>query len=284
MGISVYANGMGLFHKSSGGSGKAFPDVCLSPPPPPTGPVPIPYPNSLQASDLTKGTKTVKIQGSETAIEDGSYVSTSSGDEGGTQGGSVVTHKTKGKGYFTLWSFDVKAEGKGVDRHGDPMGQNCASTPPSAADIMAMVAVAVREALYPEEPCAEAYDSEVHHRFSMTPVQYGRVANGPCWTCGSTSPLGNNPPGTGGTPIPNTGTPPAAFTPDHEPPMMVRWYAGGCHDYDPNNEAAWIRDFRDPRRVFPHCAQCSDGQGGLSWESQDLAARHAELLSGSILY
>ena len=36
-------------------------DVCLSPPPPPTGPVPVPYVNMLSASDLTKGSKSVKI-------------------------------------------------------------------------------------------------------------------------------------------------------------------------------------------------------------------------------
>src|SRR5260370_41706280 len=102
MSNSVYANGMGFFHKNSGGSGKAFPDVCLSPPPPPAGPPPIPYPNSLQAADLTKGSKTVKIQDSETALQDSSYISTSTGDEGGTQGGNVLTHKTKGKGLCML--------------------------------------------------------------------------------------------------------------------------------------------------------------------------------------
>src|SRR5579859_4319604 len=114
MGCTVFANNDGFFSKNSGGSGKAFPDVCLSPPPPPAGPVPIPYPNMLQASDLTQGSTTVKIDGAPTALEDSSFVSTSSGDEAGTQGGNVVTHQTKGKGYFMLWSFDVKVEGKGV--------------------------------------------------------------------------------------------------------------------------------------------------------------------------
>ena len=69
MSCTVFANDDGFFHKGSGGSSKAYPDVCLSPPPPPTGPVPVPYPNRLSASDLTDGSRTVKIQGKETALE-----------------------------------------------------------------------------------------------------------------------------------------------------------------------------------------------------------------------
>lgn len=269
MGNTVYAGGKGLFHKNSGGSGKAFPDVCLSPPPPPAGPLPIPYPNSLQASDLTSGSKSVKVQGAETALEDASNISTSMGDEGGTQGGNVVTHKTKGKGYFMLWCFDVKVEGKGVDRHGDPIGQNCASSPMGAADIMAMVNEAVLEAINPTEPCTTAYDSDTH-RHSMVKAQYDAVAAGPCWQCQSTSPLGND---ASGSPIPSG--PDDAFTPDHQPPVMIRWYAGGCH----MTASQWKSDFQDEDQVFPHCRQCSNGQGGLSAESTDLAARHAELAS-----
>ena len=100
MAHTVFANGDGLFHKGSGGSGKAFPDVCLSPPPAPTGPVPVPYPNIADAGDLSEGSSTVKVNGEPTALEDKSYVSTSSGDEAGNQGGNVVTHKTKGKFSF----------------------------------------------------------------------------------------------------------------------------------------------------------------------------------------
>lgn len=39
MGLSVFAENLGLFHKGSGGKGVAPGDVCLSPPPPPTGPM-----------------------------------------------------------------------------------------------------------------------------------------------------------------------------------------------------------------------------------------------------
>src|SRR5687768_7007249 len=110
MSCTVFANSNGLFHKGSGGKGVAAADVCLSPPPPPAGPVPVPYVNSLSAADLADGSKTVKIQSEPTALEDQSNISTSTGNEAGTQGGSVITHKTKGKGYFTTWSHDVKIE------------------------------------------------------------------------------------------------------------------------------------------------------------------------------
>jgi hypothetical protein len=51
----------------------------------------------IESSDLASGSTTVKLQGNPTALEGQSYVSTSTGDEGGTQGGNVITHKTKGK-------------------------------------------------------------------------------------------------------------------------------------------------------------------------------------------
>ena len=126
MGLTVFAENMGLFHKGSGGKAVAPGDVCLTPPPPPAGPLPVPYVNNVSAGDLAKGSKTVKVDGEETALEDASEVTTSVGNEPATQGGNVITHKTKGKGYFTLWSHTVKIEGKGVCRHGDPMGQNAA--------------------------------------------------------------------------------------------------------------------------------------------------------------
>jgi uncharacterized Zn-binding protein involved in type VI secretion len=125
MSCTVFAENMGLFHKGSGGKGVAPADVCLSPPPPPGGPQPVPYVNNLSASDLANGSQTVKIQGEPTSLEDSSFIALSTGDEGGVQGGNVVTHRIKGKGYFKLWSFTVKVEGKGVCRHGDMMGQNC---------------------------------------------------------------------------------------------------------------------------------------------------------------
>jgi Domain of unknown function (DUF4150) len=283
VGCTVFANGQGFFHKSSGGSGKAFPDVCLSPPPPPTGPVPVPYNNLLNASDLTEGSQTVKIQGSPTALENQSYVTTSSGDEGGTQGGNVLTHKTKGTGYFMLWSFDVKVEGKGVCRHDDPMGQNCAShTPLGAADIKAKVEAAWRKALDPEIPCEQAYNSDTHHG-KTTKSQKRKVAAGPCWQCGSPSPAGwATPPA---PPNPGVPAPPGGknFIPDHVPPLVARWYSGECYGAnDPAGERAWNRKRSYDSAVEPHCHSCSNSQGQFSEISQTLADIHARLVDQGI--
>src|ERR1035438_6844474 len=99
MAHTVFANGDGLLHKGSVGSAPAGPAVLARRPPAPTGPIPVPYPNIAEASDLSEGSTTVKVNGESTALEDSSYVSTSSGDEAGNQGGNVVTHKTKGKAY-----------------------------------------------------------------------------------------------------------------------------------------------------------------------------------------
>jgi hypothetical protein len=135
MALTVFAEKMGFFHKGSGGIGVAPLDVCLSPPP---GPVPIPYTNVLFAKDLIKGSKTVRIDGEPTFLEDVSETSTSIGDEGGTLGGSVVTGVILGKGYFMVWSMTIQIEGLGVCRHGDMMGQNSASSPPSSIDAAAL--------------------------------------------------------------------------------------------------------------------------------------------------
>ncbi len=135
MPLTVFAEKMGFFHKGSDGKGIAPLDVCLSPPP---GPVPIPYTNVLFAKDLIKGSRTVRIDGEPTFLEDHSETSTSIGDEGGTLGGSVVTGVILGKGYFMVWSMTVQIEGLGVCRHGDMMGQNSASAPPSSIDAAAI--------------------------------------------------------------------------------------------------------------------------------------------------
>ncbi len=146
MALTVFAEKMGFFHKGSAGIGIAPLDVCLSPPP---GPVPIPYTNVLFAKHLVKGSKTVRIDGEPTFLEDYSETSTSIGDEGGTLGGSVVTGVILGKGYFMVWSMTVQIEGLGVCRHGDMMGQNSASAPPSSIDAAALANHSVVKAPMP---------------------------------------------------------------------------------------------------------------------------------------
>lgn len=256
MGCTVFANSNGLFHKGSGGKGVAFPDVCLSPPPPPTGPVPTPYTNKISASDLTKGSKKVKIQGNPTALKDHSKIKTSVGNEAATQGGGVITHKTKGKAVATFWSLTVKIEGKNAVRHGDPAGQNCTTPPYNGLDTrLNVVKAALKEAKDPDEPCEKKYGKKARHS-SPTKAQKKHVNKKPppprCWECGKTSKK--------------------KMVADHQPPCVVQYYAGGCHEESKskseNKHRAWCRS---EKAVKPHCRDCSSSQGG-----------HMSKLSGSL--
>lgn len=118
---TVYANGRSILHK---GHGKthicAVPDVCKTPSP--AGPVPIPYVNLAQDSDLTDGAKNTQIEGNPITLKS-SKLSTSSGDEPGTAGG-VISSKNKGVLTWTLYSFDVQVEGQGVVRFTDAAMHN----------------------------------------------------------------------------------------------------------------------------------------------------------------
>lgn len=282
MGNSVYAEGMGFFHKGSGGKGVAPGDVCLSPPPPPAGPAPVPYVNMLQASDLAQGSRTVKIQGEPTALENASHVSTSTGNEAGTQGGGVVTHKTKGKGSFKLWSFVVKAEGKGVARHGDTMEQNTASPVPNCIDAQAMVDFRILLDDKHKVPCDEDY-SPSKHRPDITDEQYDQCLGGPCWECAKDP---SSDPGVWDTLVDevigegddrtsmmvdrdrdkvhsrsysdDNGNFVEGFTPDHQPPLVVAWLMGGCH----LGPEEFKRVMSDRDRVIPHCRKHYQSQGG----------------------
>ena len=109
----VYANGRSILHKGSGNTHtSAAPDVCKVPTP--GGPVPTPFVNSAQDAMLTKGSKSVTINGQPVALTD-SELSVSSGDEPGTAGG-LISSKFKGKMAWGSGSVDVKVEGKGVVR------------------------------------------------------------------------------------------------------------------------------------------------------------------------
>lgn len=112
----VFANGRSIIHKGSGNTHtSAAPDVCKVPTP--GGPVPTPFVNSAQDSMLTKGSKSVTINGHPVALTD-SELSVSSGDEPGTAGG-LISSKFKGKMAWGSGSVDVKIEGKGVVRYLD---------------------------------------------------------------------------------------------------------------------------------------------------------------------
>ncbi|MDI3337551.1 DUF4150 domain-containing protein [Defluviimonas aestuarii] len=263
MGNSVYAENMGFFHKASGGKGVAPGDVCLSPPPPPAGPVPVPYVNMLQASDLAQGSKTVKIMGTPTALENASHVSTSTGNEAGTQGGGVVTHKTKGKGSFKLWSFVVKAEGKGVCRHGDPMEQNTASPLPNTVDLSAMVdfgKVVGKAAM--KADCPRDYDYSQDYT-PTTGAQRRAVQNQACWNCKKDraniarrvqTPENIRALARIDKKIARQKAGKVTMIADHQPPQKVAWEMGGCHA--PGKFADRMKDLP----VSPHCQAHSNQQ------------------------
>jgi uncharacterized protein DUF4150 len=127
---TTYANGLAISCKSSGNKVIAgFPDVCLSPPSPPAGPLPLPYPVSSNASDMTSGSTTVKISGDEIMLKDKSYYKKCTGDEAATKslGQGAVNHALSGKVYFVAWSMDVLVEGENVVRHLDMTTSNHAS-------------------------------------------------------------------------------------------------------------------------------------------------------------
>lgn len=129
MGVTIHVNGKSnsLVHKGSMGIAKStIPDVCKTPSP--GGPVPIPYPVIISmSSDLAKGTKTVKVDGGNSAAIKGSEFSRCNGDEPGTAGGVKSSTNMK-EATWILYSFDVKLEGKNACRLSDKMMMNHQNT------------------------------------------------------------------------------------------------------------------------------------------------------------
>ena len=124
MPCTVFVNGRGVVHETSGGLSTVFPDVCQTPTP--GGPVPMPYPNVSKSSDTAAGPTTVKVDDSMPMVKGAKYRVTS-GDEAGS-GGGVVSGTSKGEAEFLTYSFDVKYEGKNVCRLGDSLFHNKKNT------------------------------------------------------------------------------------------------------------------------------------------------------------
>jgi hypothetical protein len=229
---------MSVCHKAGSGKAIGFPDVCLTPPPPPAGPIPVPYPNTALASDLAEGSKDVTADGAPIALEDSSYLSTSTGDEAGTQGGNVVTHKTKGKAFFMVWSFDVQVEGKGVGRNLDPMGLNSA-TPPYGGVHPAFIEK-TDLGLIEKVDCPKPYDRDRdEHGYPTTPQK--KIKLGKCWEPGCKK---------------------QGVIRDHQPPLSVTYYSGGCRDKAAMKAAAETAN-TDPDKgpaILPHCERHSQMQ------------------------
>ena len=93
---------------TAGGTYFAFPDVCKTPAP--SGSVPIPYPNTAQVASSTSTVNTVVIENMDTVVE-GSKVPSSSGDESGVAGG-VVSGENMGEVQPKLYSSKVFFGGK----------------------------------------------------------------------------------------------------------------------------------------------------------------------------
>jgi Domain of unknown function (DUF4150) len=121
MSQTTFVNMRGIAHKGSGGMSIVFPDVCKTPAPP-APPVPIPYPNTGQASDTSDGPSDVTTDGKMPMVKGAKY-SKSSGDEPGTIGG-IMSSVNRSECEFMMYSFDVKFEGKNVCRMGDPLFHN----------------------------------------------------------------------------------------------------------------------------------------------------------------
>lgn len=129
MAVTIHVNGKSnsLAHKGCMGITKStIPDVCKTPSP--GGPIPVPYPVIVSMSNsLAKGTKSVKVDGGNSAAIKGSEYSRCSGDEPGTAGGVKSSTNMK-EATWILYSFDVKLEGKNACRLSDKMMMNHGNT------------------------------------------------------------------------------------------------------------------------------------------------------------
>lgn len=187
MANNVFANGNELACKA--GDGKAIacmPDVCMTPPENPATPpgVPVPYPNTVMASDSTNGSKKVKISGKEVMLKNKSYFKTSMGNEAGCAAKKgVITSVNKGKAYFVAWSMDVKFEGENVVRHLDMTTHNHASTTLNAGTTVFLDSMSRAE--MPEE-CKEAEKQQRSAERALPPAKkmQGHVTAGACFKPG----------------------------------------------------------------------------------------------------
>lgn len=154
--MSVFANGREVSGKAQPNKVIAgFPSVCMSPPPPPAGPIPIPYPMFTDASKTTKGTTTVKIKGKEVGKKNSSEYKSSQGNEPATRsfGMDVVTHTLSGASKHQAYSFDVTAQGSGVERFMDLTTTNHSN--PATAMTINTASLNVEVVLDHDNPCSE---------------------------------------------------------------------------------------------------------------------------------
>lgn len=157
---TVNVNMMSTVHAGSTGIAMSFPDVCKTPAPPAPF-VPVPYPNIAQSSDTSQGSTTVKADGNPIMLQ-GSSFAQSSGDEAGSAGGGMVSSQIKGKAEFTMYSMDVKVDGKNVPRLLDPMQTNKGASPNSMnpAEAQAVLPAIPVSDKVKEEACEKTKENE----------------------------------------------------------------------------------------------------------------------------
>lgn len=97
-----------------------IPDVCKTPSP--AGTIPIPYPNLAMPPTANPSTKKVFISGSPACTRASKFEPTN-GDQAGTAGG-VVSGKIMGKAVFTMASMKVKLEGNPATYQGNMTTHN----------------------------------------------------------------------------------------------------------------------------------------------------------------
>lgn len=126
MPVTINVNMLSLVHQISVGIATASaPDVCKTPTP--VGTPPIPYPNVAQSATLVSGTKRVLVDGGVPAAIQGSEFPVSVGDQPGVAGG-VASGVNMNKAAWVLFSFNVMLEGKNACRLSDMMTMNKENT------------------------------------------------------------------------------------------------------------------------------------------------------------
>ena len=116
-----------MYYVSTVAKGQTFamPDVCLTPTP--AGSIPLPYPNIGKLRAATKRATKIFVKG-EAVLTKASVIKSTTGDEAGVNKG-VVSKKTKGKVVFKTASGKVRFEGKPALRFGDKHKANNMNAP-----------------------------------------------------------------------------------------------------------------------------------------------------------